>query len=68
MSFCFSPNQLAGCCDGNMVKMFDIDRNLVTIYEDDRHQDFVRGLAWHQNKLLTCSWDNSILNHSLVEL
>ncbi|XP_043463499.1 methylosome protein 50-like [Leptopilina heterotoma] len=62
------PNQLAGCCDGNMVKMFDIDRSLATIYEDDRHQDFVRGLAWYQNKLLTCSWDNNILNHSLVEL
>lgn len=68
MNFCFSPNQLAGCCDGNVVKIFDTDKSLATIYEDDRHRDFVRGLAWQQNKLLTCSWDNTVLHHSLVEL
>lgn len=62
------PNQLAGCCDGNIVKIFDTDKYLTELYEDYRHKDFVRGLAWSADKLLTCSWDNTVIEHSLVDL
>jgi hypothetical protein len=36
-------------------------------YADDRHEDFVRGLAWHcRNEILySCGWDKQVLAHKL---
>jgi WD40 repeat protein len=34
-------------------------------YEDSRHTDFVRGLAWDPNSnfLWSCGWDKQVLKH-----
>lgn len=35
-------------------------------YENDRHTDFVRGLAWaDSNSLVSCGWDTSVHIHTL---
>ena len=60
------PTQLAGCCDSVEVKVFDIDSNCKSIYENNAHTDFVRGLTWHNSDLITCSWDNTVLRHTLA--
>ncbi|XP_036144115.1 methylosome protein 50-like isoform X2 [Monomorium pharaonis] len=46
----FNPNserkdQLACCCDNETVKIFDSYREMLQVYEDSSHNDFVRGLA-----------------------
>ncbi|CAG2064215.1 unnamed protein product, partial [Timema podura] len=35
-------------------------------YSDDRHEDFVRGLAWNPKteQLYSCGWDKKVLVHS----
>ncbi|KAH0550604.1 methylosome protein 50-like [Cotesia glomerata] len=58
-------NWLAGCCDDTTVKVLDPTQHLSLIYQDFRHKDFVRGLAWRKDELLTCSWDDTILNHEI---
>jgi hypothetical protein len=37
-------------------------------HEDDRHDDFVRGLAWHprNESLYSCGWDKQVLAHKLA--
>ncbi|XP_057342023.1 methylosome protein 50-like [Microplitis mediator] len=57
---------LAGCCDDTVVKVLDPTKHLSLVYQDDRHKDFVRGLAWLQDELLTCSWDDTILKHTVL--
>ncbi|KAG8039889.1 hypothetical protein G9C98_000618 [Cotesia typhae] len=59
-------NWLAGCCDDTTVKVLDPTQHLSLIYQDLRHKDFVRGLAWRKDELLTCSWDDTILNHEIL--
>lgn len=36
-------------------------------YNDDRHEDFVTGLAWHpiSHQLLSCGWDRQVFAHSI---
>ncbi|XP_012287432.1 methylosome protein 50 [Orussus abietinus] len=57
------PHRLAGCCDDSIVKICDTSKELAIVYKDDRHADFVRGLAWHNKDLITCSWDDTVLRH-----
>ncbi|XP_058791274.1 methylosome protein WDR77-like [Phymastichus coffea] len=61
-----SSNQLAGCCDSTEIKVFDSSNNYSSIFENTAHKDFVRGLAWHKSDLITCSWDNTVLRHSIT--
>lgn len=57
---------LAGCCDDIQVKVMIVESDsLSNIYIDDRHTDFVRSIAWNNDDLLSCSWDNTILNHPI---
>jgi len=59
------PHLLAACCDDTEVKVLNVTNQLETIYEDRRHGDFVRGIAWHKENLLSCSWDNTVLEHHI---
>lgn len=35
-------------------------------YSDERHDDFVRGIAWHpsNSNLYSCGWDKQVLTHT----
>lgn len=33
------------------------------IYENNDHNDFVRGIAWNKDAVLSCSWDGRIIKH-----
>lgn len=58
------PTLLAGCCDAEDLKVFDVDNNNVKVLKEDvSHSDFVRGLTWQEKDLITCSWDNKVLRH-----
>lgn len=35
------------------------------MYQDDHHTDFVRGLTWFNRYLYSCSWDNTVLKHTI---
>ncbi|EZA50092.1 hypothetical protein DMN91_006316 [Ooceraea biroi] len=64
----FNPNpekkdQLACCFNNTTVNVFDSYRELLEIYKDDGHSDFVRGLAWHKDDLFSCSWDGTVNKH-----
>ncbi|KAK2581316.1 hypothetical protein KPH14_008091 [Odynerus spinipes] len=66
----FNPNperseQIACCCDDVVIKILETNKNYNAIYEDDRHTDFVRGLAWYNDELLSCSWDDMVLKHTI---
>ncbi|XP_076646990.1 methylosome protein WDR77 isoform X2 [Halictus rubicundus] len=66
----FNPNperseEIACCCDDTLVRVLDINRNFSLIYENERHTDFVRGLAWYKDELVSCSWDNSVNKHTI---
>ncbi|KAL6255216.1 hypothetical protein P5V15_013554 [Pogonomyrmex californicus] len=65
----FNPNperkeQLACCFDNTLVKVLDTHRELLQIYEDNSHNDFVRGLTWCKDDLYSCSWDANVIKHS----
>ncbi|XP_015117051.1 methylosome protein 50 [Diachasma alloeum] len=59
-------NWLAGCCNDTTVKVLDTSQQLSLLLENNSHTDFVRGLAWTKDELLTCSWDSTIQRHSLT--
>nr|ACO14939.1 Methylosome protein 50 [Caligus clemensi] len=60
------PDIAAVAADTYTLRIFNVD-GLKVLYEDERHQDFVRGLAWHPKKrdLWTCGWDRLVISHSL---
>ncbi|XP_026671978.1 methylosome protein 50-like [Ceratina calcarata] len=63
----FNPNserweELAVCCDDVTVVVLDMNFSL-SVYKDDRHNDFTRDFAWFNNNLYSCSWDNEVLQH-----
>lgn len=55
--------QLACCSDDTSVKVFDAYREMLPIFEDNSHDDFVRGLAWYKDDLYSCSWDGNVIKH-----
>lgn len=57
--------ELAVCSDDVLVEVFDINNQLLSLYEDCRHDDFVRGLTWFDRHLYSCSWDNVVLKHTV---
>ncbi|KAK0090999.1 hypothetical protein PV326_003889 [Microctonus aethiopoides] len=57
-------NWLAGCCDDSVVKILDPMKELIELYKDTQHKDFVRDVAWQKDELLTCSWDDTVLKHN----
>lgn len=57
--------ELACCCDDTFVEVLDINRDFSSVYKNARHTDFVRGLAWYKDDLLSCSWDNTVLKHTI---
>ncbi|XP_063979314.1 methylosome protein WDR77-like [Diachasmimorpha longicaudata] len=59
-------NWLAGCCNDTTVKVLDTSQHLSLLLENNSHTDFVRGLAWTKDELLTCGWDSTIQRHSLT--
>lgn len=66
----FNPNaekleELAVCCDNTSVEVLDINSQFSPIYKDGRHTDFVRDLTWFNNRLYSCSWDNTVLKHTI---
>lgn len=62
-----SPNRrLAVCGDSTVVRVLDVKDNsrFIQRYEDFRHTDFVRGLAWGaRDTLWSCGWDMQVLRH-----
>jgi len=64
ITYLFSrKEQLACCSDSEIVKMFDSYREMLQIYENNSHCDFVRGLAWCKDDLFSCSWDGNVIKH-----
>ncbi|KAK7086101.1 Methylosome protein 50 [Halocaridina rubra] len=63
----FRPNLIAACADDSRVVIVDVeDEKLKLRYEDDRHTDFVRGVAWRDaGTLASCGWDKKVLMHTL---
>ncbi|XP_054013340.1 methylosome protein 50-like isoform X1 [Hylaeus anthracinus] len=66
----FNPNperseELAGCCDDTLVQVLDIKNNFSSVYKNEDHTDFVRGLSWYKDKLFSCSWDSTVLKHTI---
>ncbi|XP_076619515.1 methylosome protein WDR77 [Colletes latitarsis] len=66
----FNPNperseDLACCCDNNFVQVLDINNNFSSIYKNEDHTDFVRGLSWYKDQLFSCSWDSTVLRHDI---
>ncbi|XP_067004033.2 methylosome protein WDR77 [Anabrus simplex] len=61
-------NHLAACSDDSLVRVLDCTDSASpsVCYTDDRHNDFVRGLAWHpkSNQLYSCGWDKQVLAHN----
>lgn len=57
--------ELAACCNDVFVEVFDISNDLLLMYQDDHHTDFVRGLTWFNRYLYSCSWDNTVLKHTI---
>lgn len=55
--------QLACCSDATSVKVFDTYREMLPVFEDNSHSDFVRGLAWYKDDLFSCSWDGNVIKH-----
>ncbi|XP_063244764.1 methylosome protein WDR77-like [Bacillus rossius redtenbacheri] len=61
------PNWMAICADESKLEVVDCS-TLEVVYTDDRHEDFVRGLAWNPKTehLHSCGWDKQVLVHSPV--
>jgi len=55
--------QLACCFNNTTVNVFDSNKELLEIFKDNSHNDFVRGLAWYKNDLFSCAWDGTVNKH-----
>ncbi|XP_066590331.1 methylosome protein WDR77-like [Prorops nasuta] len=60
-------DEISCCGDNNLVVVVDTKKckanEIPIIYESSIHKDFVRDLAWHNDYLFTCSWDNTVQKH-----
>jgi len=57
---------LAVTADDSVVKAVEIrDRAVVEVYQDRRHTDYVRGLAWSGDTLWSAGWDTKVFSHTL---
>lgn len=54
---------LAACCDSTEVSVLKMSIELDVVYQNNDHDDFVRGLSWIKNELFTCGWDDKITRH-----
>lgn len=70
MAFSNSCPWLATCADDTYVCVSDVGNEEPTvIYKDDRHSDFVRGLAWNsKNDLISCAWDKKVFKHIISKM
>jgi len=66
------PDLFSVCGDDVQIKVFQVSDAFDALthkYSDDRHNDFVRGMAWSSkddDTLLTCGWDHKVLAHHVV--
>lgn len=52
---------LAVCADDTTIKVFDTaNDDLKLLHVDETHNDFVRGLVWVNNTLVSCGWDQQV--------
>lgn len=68
LSFCpQNPLWLASCADETSVSVLEIGKcGTASLYEDDSHSDFVRGLVWSPDSaLVSCGWDKKVLKHNI---
>ncbi|XP_047470902.1 methylosome protein 50-like isoform X1 [Penaeus chinensis] len=61
------PSQVAICGNDCKLVVADVDSESIKArYEDERHNDFIRGLAWKDgNTLFTCGWDKAVHEHTI---
>lgn len=61
------PSLVAVCGNDTKVLVIDITNEVIDLkYEDDRHDDFVRGVSWRDSEcLVTCGWDKQVLIHCI---
>lgn len=58
--------RLAVTADDSVVKVVEVrDTAVVEVYQDRRHNDYVRGLAWAGDTLWSAGWDTKVLSHTL---
>ena len=69
----FSPNdknKFSACADECGVRVLEVGdggAKITMTYEDHRHTDFVRGLAWNpkDGNLWSCGWDKKVIEHKI---
>lgn len=47
------------------MKVLDILEEMHVIMEDNKHTDYVRGLAWHKDDLFSCAWDDNVFKRTI---
>jgi WD40 repeat protein len=58
--------RLAVTADDAVVKVVEVrGSGVVEVYQDRRHSDYVRGLAWAGDTLWSAGWDTAVLTHTL---
>merc|ERR1719510_887015 len=65
---CHDRNIFGVCSESTSLRLFSIDEKLPAAaievkYEDHRHEDFVRDVAWptkSSKKFLSCGWDHKV--------
>uniref|UniRef100_A0A1B6DLS7 Uncharacterized protein n=2 Tax=Clastoptera arizonana TaxID=38151 RepID=A0A1B6DLS7_9HEMI len=63
-----NSNSLAAVAESHEVKVVQHSSDKLNIvYNDERHNDFVRGLAWHPKMkcLFSCGWDKQVIKHNV---
>jgi len=65
----FRNSYVATASDDMTVKVYDMKLDFDVVYTDNRHSDFVKGLAFckKDNSLWTSGWDGTILSHAPAE-
>jgi len=60
--------RLAVTADDALLKVVEVRSSggVVEVYKDERHTDFVRGLAWKGDTLWSAGWDGKVLTHGWV--
>lgn len=58
--------RLAVTADDTLLKVVEVRSGVVEVYKDDRHTDYVRGLAWKEDTLWSAGWDGKVFTHGWV--
>ncbi|ESO85780.1 hypothetical protein LOTGIDRAFT_195693 [Lottia gigantea] len=62
------PNLLASISEDCRTVIMSIDDNIIKpLYNEIKHTDYVHGISWYNEDIITCAWDSNVVRHCIQD-